>query len=164
MRARLSQIEKRYGGKSDEQLEALIAEKQAERRAFSQKHARGPFPETSHQQLSKAIEEARVALDAGLAQVAAGAVMVRPSPLAFGRSLSELASLDRIANDAAFEAKLRAAIDAAAPPMAKQKADAELTKFDSEIEALETELKRREVVLRRAEIDAELAGLGGKTA
>lgn len=161
MRARLSQIEKRYGAKSDEQLEALIAENERERRTFSQKHARGPFPETSHEQLAKAIEEARAALDAGLTQVAAGAVMVRPSPLAFGRSLCELASLDRIANDEPFQARLRAAIDASSPSMAKPKVEAKLAQFDSEIESLQTELKRRSVVLRRDEADAELAGLGG---
>jgi hypothetical protein len=53
----LAKIAKKYTAKSDEELEAKIEELQAERRAFSQEHARGPFPETRHEQLSKAIEE-----------------------------------------------------------------------------------------------------------
>ena len=69
--------------------------------------------------------------------------------------------MDRIANDAAFQAKIRAAIDANSPPLAKAKVDEKLGRLDDEVETLEVELKRREVVLRRDEADAELAGLGG---
>jgi hypothetical protein len=161
---RLSQIEKRFASRSGEELQAKIEELQAERRAFGREH-RGPFVEDVNARLDAVIQEAQAALDAGLAQVAAGAVMLRPSPLAFGRSLSELASLDRIVHDEGFHRRMRAAIDASSPPVAKPKVDAHLAKLDSEITALETELRRREIELRRAAVDSELISLGGgKTA
>jgi hypothetical protein len=87
--------------------------------------------------------------------------MLTPSALVPGRSLSELAAFDRIANDVAFQAKIRTAIGAASPPLAKAKVDEKLARLDDEVGAIEHELRRREISRRRDEADAELAHLGG---
>jgi hypothetical protein len=155
----LGKLAKKYGEASDEELQAKIEALRAERRTLAREN-RGPFPEDVHARFDQLIAEARVALDAGLAQVAAGALMLTPNQLAPGRSLVELASLDRVANDAAFQAKLRVAIDAATPSLSKAKVEAQQAKFDSEIATLETEIRRREVDRRRAAAEAELSELG----
>lgn len=161
MRAHLARTAKKFAAASDEELQAKVEELQGERRALAREH-RGPFPEDAHARLDELIAEARTALERGLSAAAAGGLMLMQTPLAPGRSLAEMAGLDRVAHDPAFEARIRSAIDRApAPPLSKAKLTEKLSRLDDDVEALEVELKRRAIELRRAEVDAELAGLGG---
>jgi hypothetical protein len=158
---RLAKLEKKFDNQSDQDLQAEIERLQGERRTLARANP-GPFPEDLNERFDELVEEARAQLERGLASAAGGALNLSPSPIAPGRSLSELASVWQVVHDLEFQKQVRAAIDSgSAPGLSKAKLTEKLGRLDDEIGAIETELRRREIELRRAEADSELISLGG---